>query len=92
MGCHGLLKDFIEAGTVTSAEVTAAFEKLKIEGWDSAFYLGNVYDHWVKWWQTHKHDAQKLGGQRSAEKRAEKTAKKKGQLKPKVRSVGKSGR
>jgi hypothetical protein len=91
-GCHDLFEDFIKAYPVTSAEITAAFEKLKIEGWSSAFHLGNVYVQWAKWWQTHKHDAQKLGGQRSAEQRAEKAAKKKGQLKPKARSVGKSGR
>jgi hypothetical protein len=92
MGCHGLLKDFIEADTITLAEITTAFNKLKIEGWESAFHLGNVHDDWAKWWQAHKHDAQKLGGQRSAEKRATEAAKKKGQLKPKARSVGKSGR
>jgi hypothetical protein len=91
-GCHGLFEDFIKAYPVTPGEITAALGKLKIEGWSSASHLGNVHDHWAKWWQAHKHDAQKLGGQRSAKKRATEAAKKKGQLKPKARSVGKSGR
>ena len=61
-----------ELRDIPEDEIKAAYDQRKAEGWQYAWHLGNVASQWCNWYQVHKHDHKKLGGQNSAKARADK--------------------
>ncbi len=60
-----------ELRDIPEDEIKAAYDQRKAEKWE-AWTLQNIASQWCSWYQVHKHDHKKLGGQNSAKARAAK--------------------